>query len=224
MILIFTCSTVKNKYNYVIVIFSVVILLLLSKIKISQILKSICIPFIFILLMITVLILTSGGEVFYKYGILTIYKTGIDRGINILIRSVCMYMIIYVLFNTSKIHLLMKSLIFFKIPSSFVLIILFTYRYIFFYMEDIRKLFVSAKLRGYSIQNNKQSRNTVYSMFVNMLIRSYEQSDRAFNAMKLRGFGGKFDTIDKLKTERKDFFISAVILIICTAVIILEVL
>ena len=91
-------------------------------------------------------------------------------------------------------------------------------------MEDIRKLFVSAKLRGYSIQNNKQSRNTVYSMFVNMLIRSYEQSDRAFNAMKLRGFNGKFDTIDKLKTERKDFFISAVILIICTAVIILEVL
>ncbi len=223
-IFIFTCSAVKSSYNYFIIVFFIISLMLFSKIKIIEILKSIRIPFMFLFIMISILILTSGGEIIFKYGIFTIYKTGIDRGINILVKSLSMYLIIYVLFNTSKIHLLMKSLIFFKIPSSFVLIILFTYRYIFFYMEDIKKLFVSAKLRGYSMLNNKQSRNTVYSMLVNMLIRSYEQSDRIYKAMKLRGFNGEFKTLDEFKSVWSDVLKSFFVFSFCSVIILVELL
>ena len=91
-------------------------------------------------------------------------------------------------------------------------------------MEDIKKLFVSAKLRGYSMLNNKQSRNTVYSMLVNMLIRSYEQSDRIYKAMKLRGFNGEFKTLDEFKSGWSDVLKSFFVFSICSVIILVELL
>ena len=57
----------------------------------------------------------------------------------------------------------------------------------------------AAKLRGFSLARGLRNIETVAGMAVNLLVRSFEQNERVYQAMQLRGFTGGFHTMTELK-------------------------
>jgi cobalt/nickel transport system permease protein len=67
---------------------------------------------------------------------------------------------------------------------------LLSYRYIFETGNDLRQMQIAMRLRGFQLKGyNRQSLNQVAAMAGTRLSRSYERSERVYQAMAVRGYG-----------------------------------
>jgi cobalt/nickel transport system permease protein len=201
-----------------------VLLVLSSRIPLKTVGKSLKPLLLFLLIMFPVISLTSGGEVIYSYGLIRFYKGGLITASVISVRALSIILVTIVLFGSTGLNVIMKALEFFRIPSEISAIFLFTYRYIFLYFENINRLFTAAKLRGYSLLHGmRHLRNTV-TILVTLLIRSYEQSERVYYAMRLRGFTGSFRTISSFSTVWSDALKTGIFVMIFLTILGIELL
>jgi len=118
----------------------------------------------------------------------------------------------------------MKALECLKVPRLLIVILLFTYRYIFLYLADLKNLVIAAKLRGYKAHRMVKNIKTVPKIIATLLVRSAEQSERVYAAMCLRGFSGSIKILKQFKATVSDVLKSAFVVIVCIFIIIVEIL
>ncbi len=182
----------------------VFIIILLARLPLSFVSGILKTPAGFVLLMSPSLIFFSGGDVFFSCGILNIYSTGLHFVIRVFLKAIIITSIFLLIFGTTRFYIVMKALGFFKFPKNLLLIMQFTFRYIFLYTEDVRKLSISARLRSGGRKKSVMHIRTTAAMFVTLLLRSYEQSERVYTAMKIRGFRGNFRSLDEFDFNHSD--------------------
>ena len=201
-----------------------ILLILISRIPVTYIIKSIKIPLYFLLFMLIILCFTSGGNIIYSFGIFNLYREGIILALQILVRSISIMIIILILFSSTKMNTIMNVMQSLKFPVILVNIIYFTYRFIFLYSGDIKQLFISAKLRGSNTIKGIRNIQSTVSIFVTLLIKSYEQSERIFASMKLRGFTGDFHSFVQFKPRFIDIVKLSIIITAGAGIVLFEVL
>jgi len=211
---IFTAASVQKIYSIIIIVLLSITVVILSKIPIKIFIKSLKAPFIFLIIMFPVIAITSGGETLYSFGVITVYKTGLITGGIIAVRALSIISVSIIIFSTTKLNVLVKAMNFYKIPASFCAILIFTYRYIFLYFENLEKLLLAAKLRGYRLTKGIKHIDKTVNILVTLLIRSYEQSDRIYYAMQLRGFSGSFPIAHTFSTHWTDILKSVIFLLL----------
>jgi cobalt/nickel transport system permease protein len=78
------------------------------------------------------------------------------------------------------------------VPAKLVQLLLLAYRYIFVIEKEYQRLFRAAKMRNFRPGTNMHTYRT-YAYLVGMLfVRASERADRVHQAMKCRGFNGRF--------------------------------
>lgn len=90
-----------------------------------------------------------------------------------------------------------------KIPKIFVLQLLLTYRYISVLVEEVARM-----LRAYSLRAPQQKgiqRSAWGSFAGQLLLRTFDRAERVYQAMRLRGFEGEYNTGEDKKFRLKDF-------------------
>jgi len=102
-------------------------------------------------------------------------------------------------------------------------IILFTYRYFFVFFEDLRKMRVALTLRGFRNRNGLSSLRSSASLAGSILVRSYEQTERIYRAMLLRGYNGSIIAHRKFNPSVSDLFLSVIIIAVPFAFLIAEI-
>ena len=108
----------------------------------------------------------------------------------IAVRFVCIITLSLLIFSTDTLVNTLKGMIALRMPPILADMVLLTYRYIFDLSASFRTTQTSVRLRGF--QNNKLSGgklNTLAALMGNLIVRSYEQSERVYKAMILRGYG-----------------------------------
>ncbi len=81
------------------------------------------------------------------------------------------------------------------LPAKLVQLLLLAYRYIFVIEKEYQRLFRAAKMRNFKPGTNMHTYRT-YAYLVGMLfVRASERADRVHQAMKCRGFKGRFFTL-----------------------------
>jgi len=217
--LIFTAAAVQKVYSLLLIVLAVLILVLLAKIPGKVLMKSLKVPFFFLIVIFPVLAITSGGERLCSFGVISIYKKGLITGGIVMVRALSIISISIIIFSSTKLNVLVKAMNFYRIPATFCAIFIFTYRYIFLYFENLGKLLLAAKLRGYKMTKGIKHMSNTVAILVTLLIRSYEQSERVHHAMQLRGFSGAFPIVHSFSTRWSDvvktfllFFLIALIL------------
>jgi len=106
------------------------------------------------------------------------------------IRALAIAIIVFPMLGTAPFHLSMKSLQDLGVPKMLIQSVLFTYRYLFVYLEQLRKMQVAMRSRAFAPGFNRTTFK-VYGYQVGMLlVTSYEQTERILSAMKSRGFDG----------------------------------
>ena len=171
----------------------VLIMINLSKIKVSTYFKRLSIDIPFVLFALFLPFLSKGDNtVMFELFSLRIYETGFYEMISILIKiTLCVSLAIVLTATTSNIEIIygLQKL---KISPLLISILSFAIRYIDVFIDEFKRVKVAMKSRGYDQKGLKGLKPIAYASGA-LLIRGYERGERVYNSMISRGFNGSIE-------------------------------
>jgi cobalt/nickel transport system permease protein len=91
-----------------------------------------------------------------------------------------------------------------RVPGLLVQLAVLTYRYIFVLAGELATLRVALRVRGYRNRADRHSYRTVGHVAGALLVRGYERAERVGQAMRCRGFTGRFHSLTRFRTTAAD--------------------
>jgi len=169
----------------------------------------------FVLVAITSIFSPSGDPLAeWDLGFITLIPTdfGVYRFMSILIRSWLSIQIATLLVATTQFPSLIHAFEHLRVPRVLTTIIAFLYRYLFVLTNEIFRLMRARDARSAGLPDKKRGGRlfwrikVVGSMAGQLFLRSYERSDRIYNAMLSRGYAGHMRTLKPHIMTRLDWF------------------
>ena len=114
----------------------------------------------------------------------------------------------------------MKALEHLKIPAVFVQMILFSYRYLFVFLMEISRMNTAMKTRNFEKKLDLHTFKTTGNFVGTLLVRSFERTERIYQAMLSRGYKGKIITFFDYQLTKRDYFKGSLVLLTCSLIII----
>jgi len=193
----------------------VIFLVFLSNIPFSFILIHLRWVLLFCLFFFIIMPLTFPGDKIIKLNFIHISLEGIKYASLITLRAISAILLIFPMIGTMKFDTTIKTLQKLKIPNKFIQMIIFTYRYIFVFIEETRKMFIAANARGFKKRTNIYTLKIIGNLIGMLFIRSFERTENIYNCMVSRGYTGYLKILDDdSKVCRKDFFKAFFIVIV----------
>jgi len=177
----------------------------------------------FALIAITVLFSVPGNALtsfHFLFWDLTITDAGFLRFISIVIRSWLSVQMAIMLVATARFPDIVHALEHLRVPSILTTIIAFLYRYLFVLADEVFRLLRARESRSASVAGSRSGGSVVWrarvagNMAGQLFIRSYERSDRVYNAMLSRGYTGHLQTMSPHELHRVDYVTTALALIL----------
>ena len=190
IILIFAFASVRNIVLIPLILIITGILYLTAKLPISFLINRLQYPSLIILGIVGLLPFFSGTNIIWQYSIISIKLEGLQALLLITTRFIAIITITLILFGTTPFFTIIKTFRNWGLSPILGDMILLTYRYLFTIFDQLAILEKSAQLRGFNFRKFTRKNLEVYANLIgNLLIRSYEQSHRIYQAMQLRGYG-----------------------------------
>jgi len=166
------------------------VLLGLSRLPLGFVLHRLRYPGLFIAAVVIFLPFVAGETVLWQWGWLTLRQEGCIAVIAIATRFICIITMSLILFGTAPFLTTIRALRSLGMPHTIVDMMLLSYRYIEEFGQTLTTMQRAMRLRGF--QNNRLNRRNLdrlAGLAGSLLIRSYERSQRVYEAMILRGYG-----------------------------------
>jgi len=212
-LIVFTISSLRTVNGVIAAFVLALLVILISGVPIRIILGKIRFPLLFLVPLFLFLPLTSGGEVCLQYSFITLYSNGLLLSCIIFFKTLSIISIFFVLMMISSFNETVAAMRSLKVPAKLINMLIFTYRYIFVYLEDLRKMRSALVLRGFRNRNNFHSLKSNANIIGSLVVRSYEQADRINNAMVLRGWSGEIKSLYSFDLKRTDVIKSVIMLL-----------
>jgi len=151
---------------------------------------------------------STPGETLFTIWKLEISLAGIELAGIITLKGNAMLLSIISLISTTPIPVLGHALSSLRVPDKFTLLLLITYRYLEVIQEECNRLTTAAKIRGFVPGTNLHTYRTYANLLAMVLIKSFERAERVYQAMLLRGFHGKFYSLQKFHFSLTDLAVS----------------
>ena len=177
----------------------------------------------FILLFWIVLPLTYKGKILYSLGPVDIYLAGIVFAAKITLKSNAILLILISLIATMTFATLGHTLSRFKMPDKLVFLLMITYRYIFVIAQEYQKIIRSIKIRGFKSKTTLHTYKTFAYVVGMLLIKASERADRVYNAMRCRGFTGKYNSLSDFQINIQSFIFILIMTGFTIGIILLEI-
>lgn len=145
---------------------------------------------------------------------------GLVRFVSIVIRSWLSVQMAILLTATTQFPALMHALRHLRVPQLLVAIISFMYRYLFVLTDEAARLLRAREARSARPSDGDGGGSLVWrarvtgNMAGQLFLRSYERSDRVYNAMLARGYTGQFLTLNPHVMRARDWTVGALAVII----------
>ncbi len=146
--------------------------------------------------------------------LLVISDAGLVRFASVVIRSWLSVQMAILLVATTQFPDLMHAFHHLRLPQPFIAIISFMYRYLFVLAEETSRLLRARESRSAAGMGNGRSGGSVWwrarvagYLIGQLFIRSYERSDRIYQAMLARGYHGEWLTINPHTMKQLDWLV-----------------
>ena len=148
----------------------------------------------------------------WHLGFITLIPTdfGLIRFFSILIRSWLSVQMAILLVATTQFPDLIHAFEHLRVPKILTTIVAFLYRYLFVLVEEVYRLLRARDARSAGLPGQKHGGKLWWrarvtgSMAGQLFLRSYERSERIYNAMISRGYTGHIRTLNPHELNRKD--------------------
>jgi len=173
----------------------------------------------FALVAITVLFSIPGKALstfHFLFWNLTITDMGLLRFVSILVRSWLSVQMAIMLVATARFPDIIHALEHLRVPSILTTIIAFLYRYLFVLADEVFRLLRARESRSAASAGTRSGGSVAWragvagNMAGQLFLRSYERSDRVYNAMLARGYDGHLQTMNPHVFRRVDTIVTTV--------------
>lgn len=190
----------------------------LSRLGLMFTLKRSFVAFPFALIAITVLFSIPGNPVssfhFLNWDV-TITDAGLLRFVSIVIRSWLSVQMAILLVAATRFPDIVHALEHLRVPSILTTIIAFLYRYLFVLVDEVFRLLRAREARSAAAAGVRSGGSVPWrarvagNMAGQLFLRSYERSDRVYNAMLSRGYTGHLQTMSPHELHGVDYITTA---------------
>jgi cobalt/nickel transport system permease protein len=97
--------------------------------------------------------------------------------------------------------------------------VLLSYRYLHVFSHEARRMSAGMQVRGFRKRTDLQTLHAVANFLGMLFVRSFERTERVFDAMRARGYNGSFPEPETPPMKSKDLVLAAVWLIIGLALV-----
>lgn len=137
-------------------------------------------------------------------GNLAVTREGLRLALLITLKANAVFFCLVPLLATIPAPALGRAMTALGVPAKFSFLFLFTYRYLHVIAEEYGRLATAARLRGFVPATDGRTYRTYAALVAMVLVRSYDRSQRVYQAMLLRGFTGLFPSLDRFHADRSD--------------------
>jgi cobalt ABC transporter, permease protein CbiQ len=171
-----------------------VLMVIISRLPIRFVLKRIWSPFLFILIFAAALLLSTGAdgsEILWSIGFIDITEASAAQAGLILIRATAAILVLTVLLATTRFDDIVKVLYDLKMPIFLLQILMFSYRYIFVFADELETMKNSMAAKGFRPNLSMRMFSSIANMLGMLLIKSFERGDEVYKSMIAKGYTGK---------------------------------
>jgi cobalt/nickel transport system permease protein len=168
----------------------------------------------FALVAVTVLFSVPGKSIFQFHFMMSnfaITDAGLLRFISIVIRSWLSVQMAILLVAVTRFPDLIHAFEHLRVPAILTTIIAFLYRYLFVLTDEVMRLLRARQSRSAAAAGQRSGGGVLWrarvsgSMAGQLFLRSYERSDRIYNAMLARGYAGQLRTLNPHELHGRDW-------------------
>ncbi|HSQ54785.1 MAG TPA: cobalt ECF transporter T component CbiQ, partial [Gemmata sp.] len=156
----------------------------------------------------------------WDLGPLRISERGLVVGAAVFARCLAIGCCALVLIGTAPLHHTLAAASRLKVPGLLVLLAGLAYRYTFLLADELRRIRVALRTRGFRMKANRHGYRTIGHVTGAVLVRGADRAERVAEAMRCRGFDGTFHTTIAVRTAAIDI-ISFAAVVAATAALVL---
>ncbi|MBM4237653.1 MAG: cobalt ECF transporter T component CbiQ [Euryarchaeota archaeon] len=150
---------------------------------------------------------------FVVFAALTLwYSSGLDEGVMMFFRISDSVLALIILVTTTPFFELLKALRWFKVPGIISSLLLFTYRFIFIFLDEMERMKLARQARGFrsgrSLLSREALRTIAYTAGM-ILVRSNTRANNIYDALLSRGYTGEVKTLSSLRAGARDAALAA---------------
>jgi cobalt/nickel transport system permease protein len=176
----------------------------ISKLNLKTMAKRVAVVNGFILLLWVVLPLTFDGTDIFSIGPFSVKREGVMLAAAVTLKSNAILLCFISLVVPVPTFILGHALSRLKVPEKIIYLMLLTYRYLFVIEQEYQRLSTAARVRCFYPKTGLHTYKT-YACIIGMIfIRAFEHAERVHQAMRCRGFSGKFFSLYKFSFGRTD--------------------
>jgi cobalt/nickel transport system permease protein len=129
---------------------------------------------------------------------------GLGVALILSLKALAVVALMLVLLATSPLDATLKAAHSLWIPGLLVHLALLTYRYLDVLSAELRRLRVAIQVRGYRSRGARRRYRTIGHVAGTLLVRGIERADRVGQAMRCRGFDGRYRSLAPFQTRSLD--------------------
>jgi cobalt/nickel transport system permease protein len=137
----------------------------------------------------------------------------VGKGTTILLLSL-------VLLTTAPVETTLHAAHALRVPGLLVQIALLSYRYIFLLGDELARLRIALRLRGFRNAAGWHSYRTVGNLAGTLMVRGSDRAERVAQAMRCRGFDGQFRSLTEFHTTLADVLAFALLAMLAVLVLV----
>src|SRR5262249_20158646 len=122
----------------------------------------------------------------------------------LVLKTLSLVLLVLVLLVSAPVPTNFKAAQALHVPALLVQLSALTYRYLFVLAGELARLRVALRVRGYRNRPTRHCYRTVGHVAGTLLVRSHERGERVGQAMRCRGFDGRFRSLTAFRTTVKD--------------------
>jgi cobalt/nickel transport system permease protein len=140
----------------------------------------------------------------WEAGPLRVSAHGLGVALVVAAKALTVLTLMLVLLATAPLETTLKAAHALRVPGLLVQLAVLTYRYVFVLSGELGRLRVALRVRGYRNRADRHSYRTVGHVAGTLLVRGYERAERVGQAMRCRGFRGRFHSLAAFHTRPAD--------------------
>jgi cobalt/nickel transport system permease protein len=155
---------------------------------------------------------------------LTATNAGVAQAVLVTLKSNAIVLAFIALAGTSDITAVGHAVAGLGLPDKLALLLLFTWRQLHVVAQEYHRLRTASKVRGFIPGTNLHTYRTYANLAGMVLVRSFDRAERVGQAMRLRGFAGRFHMLAEPAGRPGDRLLAAAVILCAVALLAADIL
>ncbi|NNK01397.1 MAG: cobalt ECF transporter T component CbiQ [Desulfatitalea sp.] len=147
---------------------------------------------------------------------------GLVLAVTITIKAVAITLLMEPLLATAPLPVTLHGLAKLGVPEMIGQMLLLSYRYLHVFRHEARRMAAGMQVRGFRKRTDLATLKAVANFLGMLFVRSFERTERVFDAMRARGYRGRFPEPVELRLKRRDVILAGGWLVLGIALIFLD--